>query len=72
MPIKKLGKKWIVDNVEFDSETAAENAYKAKIALAFGVPPEEDKKDKKPKKKVAKKTKKADDAEEEDADEDEE
>lgn len=69
MPVKKVGKKWEVDGDEFDTEAAAENAYKAKIALRFGV--EEDKpKGKKSKKANSKKSKKSKKEDEEVVDED--
>jgi hypothetical protein len=51
MPVKKVGKHWEVDGDEFKTEAAAENAYKAKAALAMGVEPEKPKKAKKKSKK---------------------
>lgn len=57
MPVKQVGKLWEVDGEEFKTEAAAENAYKAKVALAFGVEAE------KPKKKTAKKPKKTEEDE---------
>lgn len=76
MPVKKVDDHWEVDGEEYKTEAAANNAYKAKAALAMGIEPEketskDDKKNKKSKKTSKKKSKK-DDVEEEDQDEDEE
>jgi hypothetical protein len=48
MPVKKVGKVWEVDGEEYKTEAAAENAYKAKIALSFGIEEEKPKKKTKP------------------------
>lgn len=69
MPVKKVGKLWEVDGEEFKTEAAAENAYKAKAALAMGIEPEKPKKTKKLKKKP---TKKADEEVDENTEETEE
>lgn len=73
MPVKKVGKKWEVNGTEYDSEAAAETAYKASLALKFGITDveagakaekDEDKKAKKSTKKKSKKDKKEEDDEE--------
>lgn len=59
MPVKQVGKHWEVtgDDTEYKTEAAAENAFKAKIALAMGIDPpaDDDKKGKKSKKSTKKK-----------------
>lgn len=65
MPVKKVGEVWEVDGEEYKTEAAAENAYKAKLALSFGIEEE------KPKaKKKTKKAKTEDDSEDEDSEAD--
>lgn len=45
MPIKQLSKKaWEVDGITYDSETEAEKAYQAVLALKLGVKPKKKKK----------------------------
>lgn len=36
MPVKKVGKKWEVNGKTYDTEEAANNAYKAYLAIKFG------------------------------------
>lgn len=44
MPVKKSGKKYTVKGEEYDSEQAANEAYKKYIAKAMGAPEEKKKK----------------------------
>lgn len=44
MPISKLGDKWVVNGIEYDTEEKAELAYKTNLALALGVKEEKPKK----------------------------
>lgn len=37
MPVKKVGKKWEVNGTMYDTEAAANTAYKASLALKFGI-----------------------------------
>lgn len=48
MPIVKVGKQWEFNGTTYKTEEEAENAYRATVALKFGVP-EETKKTKKKK-----------------------
>lgn len=40
MPIKKVGKKWLVKDKEYDSEDEAIKAYQAYLNTAMGIKPE--------------------------------
>jgi len=42
MPVIKKGKKWVFNGEEFDSENAANLAYKAHVALKFGIKEEKE------------------------------
>lgn len=37
MPVRKVGKKWTFGGEEYDTEDAANLAYKAYVALKFGL-----------------------------------
>lgn len=70
MPVTKVGKKWEFGGKEYDTEEAANNAYKAYLAIKFGDTSKKgedaDKKEKKSEKKTKKsKKKKTDDDEHE-------
>lgn len=55
MPVKKSGKKFAVNNKEFGTEQAANDAYKSYVAQAMGANIPTDTKVSKPVKKTAKK-----------------
>ena len=42
MPVIKQGEKWVFGGEEYDTEEAANKAYKAYVALKFGVKPEKE------------------------------
>lgn len=44
MPISKLGDKWVVNGIEYDSEQKAELAYQTNLSLALGIKPKKKKK----------------------------